>query len=160
MGQMFSLLSSNHKSFNNPCKQRDTLCKTWRKKYKVRHLHKYFLKKLFSTNSKHYCVNIFFCGNYKRLFLRNLYAVVENGKAKGKTKGEAGGTPKDCHEIPAGICLFKFNNGYSREMCEIYWKLITETPQRHQWRRSSVFIVNFEHITHSVLVFPLFTLNK
>ena len=37
-----------------------------------------------------------------------------------KTEGEAGGTPKDCHEIPAGICLFKFINGYSREMCEIY----------------------------------------
>ena len=57
---------------------------------------------------------------------------MENDKAKGKTKGEAGGTPKDCHEIPAGICLFKFNNGYSRAMCEIYSKLITETPERHQ----------------------------
>ena len=30
---------------------------------------------------------------------------------------------------------------------------------RH-WRRSGVFIVNFEHITHFFVVFLLFTLNK
>ena len=29
-----------------------------------------------------------------------------------------------------------------------------------QWRRSYVFIVNFEQISHIVLVFPLLTLNK
>ena len=28
-----------------------------------------------------------------------------------------------------------------------------------QWRRSGVFIVNFEHISHLVLVFLLLTLN-
>ena len=27
------------------------------------------------------------------------------------------------------------------------------------WRRSGVFIVNFEHFSHLVLVFPLLTLN-
>ena len=31
--------------------------------------------------------------------------------------------------------------------------------QRRQWRRSGVFIVNFEHISHLVLVFVLLTLN-
>ena len=29
-----------------------------------------------------------------------------------------------------------------------------------EWRRSSVFIVNFEHISHIDLVFPLLDLNK
>ena len=29
----------------------------------------------------------------------------------------------------------------------------------YQWRRSGVFIVNFEHISHLVLVFLLLTLN-
>ena len=28
-----------------------------------------------------------------------------------------------------------------------------------QWRRSGIFIVNFEHISHLVLVFLLLTLN-
>ena len=28
-----------------------------------------------------------------------------------------------------------------------------KTPERRQWRRYSVFIVNFEHISHLVLVF-------
>ena len=31
-------------------------------------------------------------------------------------------------------------------------KLTIKTPERHQWRRSSVFIANFEHILHRVLV--------
>ena len=31
---------------------------------------------------------------------------------------------------------------------------------RRQWRSSSDFIVNFEHISRSVLVFELLTLNK
>ena len=39
----------------------------------------------------------------------------------------------------------------------MYSKLTTETPERH---RSGDFIVNFEHISHLVLVFLLLTLNK
>ena len=35
----------------------------------------------------------------------------------------------------------------------------TGTTERRQWRCSSVFIVNFEHISHLVLVFLLLTLN-
>ena len=30
---------------------------------------------------------------------------------------------------------------------------------RRQWRSSGAFIVNFEHVSHLVLVFPLLTLN-
>ena len=44
-------------------------------------------------------------------------------------------------------------------------KLTIKTSKRHQWRRSKVFIVNFEQILHialvlPVLVFPFLTLNK
>ena len=37
--------------------------------------------------------------------------------------------------------------------------LTIKTPERRQWRRSSVFIVNFELISHLDLVFLLLTLN-
>ena len=33
-------------------------------------------------------------------------------------------------------------------------------PERRQSRRSGFFIVNFEQISHIVLVFPLLILNK
>ena len=38
--------------------------------------------------------------------------------------------------------------------------LTIKTPDRHQWRRSDVFIINFEHIQHLALVFLLVTLNS
>ena len=38
-------------------------------------------------------------------------------------------------------------------------KLIIKTAEQRYWRRSGVFIVNFEHISYLVLVFVLFTLN-
>ena len=45
-----------------------------------------------------------------------------------------------------------------------YSDLIIETLEQsletHQWRRSGVFIVNFEHISHFVLVFLLLTLSR
>ena len=56
-------------------------------------------------------------------------------------------------DYPAGIYLLKVNNRNSRTRCEICSKLTIK------WRRPSVFIVNFEHISHLVLVFPLLTLN-
>ena len=43
------------------------------------------------------------------------------------------------------------------------WNLFNvniEGPERRQWSRSSVFIVNFEQISDIDLVFPLLTLNK
>ena len=39
------------------------------------------------------------------------------------------------------------------------FKLTLKTPERRQWRCSGAFIVNFEHISHFVLVFLLLTLN-
>ena len=51
---------------------------------------------------------------------------------------------------PAGIYLLKVNNRNTRTRCEICSKLTIKT---------GVFIVNFEHISHLVLVFLLLTLN-
>ena len=58
--------------------------------------------------------------------------------------------PKPLHpDSPAGIYLLKVNNRNTRTRCEICSKLTTKTP----------IIVNFEHISHPVLVFLLLTLN-
>ena len=62
-------------------------------------------------------------------------------------------------DIPVGIYLFKVNNRNARTRCEICAKLTIKTPERRHWRRSGVFIVNFEHMSHLVLVFLLLTLN-
>ena len=60
---------------------------------------------------------------------------------------------------PIGIYLLKGNNRNTRTRCEICSQLTIKTPERRQWRRYSVFIVNFDHISHLVLVFLLLTLN-
>ena len=39
------------------------------------------------------------------------------------------------------------------------FKLNNKDLERGQWRRFGVFVVNFEHILHLVLVFLLLTLN-
>ena len=54
--------------------------------------------------------------------------------------------------------FIRFNYRSTRTKCEIYSKLTIKTPERRHWRRSSVFIVNFEHISCLVLVFLLLTL--
>ena len=41
----------------------------------------------------------------------------------------------------------------------MYSKLTIKTPERRQWRRSGVFIVNFEHVSHLALAFLSLTLN-
>ena len=40
------------------------------------------------------------------------------------------------------------------------FKVNIKTPEKRQWHRSGVFIINFEYISHLVLVFLLFTLSK
>ena len=59
--------------------------------------------------------------------------------------------------------MVKINNRNTKTRCEICSKLIIKIPERRHWRRSGVFvnfgrrsgifIVNFEHILHLVLVF-------
>ena len=62
--------------------------------------------------------------------------------------------------IPAGNYLLKGKNKNTTTRSEICSKLTTKTPERCQWRRSDVFIVNFEHISHLLLVFLLLTLSR
>ena len=59
----------------------------------------------------------------------------------------------------ADIYIFKVNNKNTRARLEICSQLPIKTPERRQWRRSGVFIVNFEYILHLVLVFLMLTLN-
>ena len=61
--------------------------------------------------------------------------------------------------FPAGIDLLKVNNRNSKTRCEICSKLTIKIAEGRQWRRSGIFIVNFERISHLVLVFLLLTLN-
>ena len=49
--------------------------------------------------------------------------------------------------------MFKVNNKNTRIKREVCSKLTIKTSERRHWRRSGVFIVNFEHISHLVLVF-------
>ena len=62
--------------------------------------------------------------------------------------------------FPAGNNMFKINNRNTRTRCEICSKLTIKTPERRHWHRSAVFTVNFEHISHLVLVFILITLSR
>ena len=61
---------------------------------------------------------------------------------------------------PAGIYQPKNNNRNTRARCGICSKLTINISERCHWRRSGVvFFVNFEHISHPVLVLLLLTLN-
>ena len=62
--------------------------------------------------------------------------------------------------FPAGNYMFKVNNGNTRTRCKICSKLTIKIPECRQWRRSGVFIANFEHISHLVLVLLLLTLGR
>ena len=59
--------------------------------------------------------------------------------------------------FPAGIYLLKVNNRNTGTRCEICSKLTIKILERRQRRRPGIFIVNFEHISHLVLVFLLLT---
>ena len=60
---------------------------------------------------------------------------------------------------PAVTCLKLIEARSTRTRCEICSKLTMKIPERRQWRRSGIFIVNFEHISHLVIVFLLLILN-
>ena len=55
---------------------------------------------------------------------------------------------------PDVIYLFKVNNGKTRTICEICSKLILKTAERRHWclRRSSVFIADFNQISHIISI--------
>ena len=61
---------------------------------------------------------------------------------------------------PATKYILKVSNRNCRKIYEKCSKSTIKTPKRRQLRRSGIFIVNFEHISHLFLVFLLSTLNK
>ena len=65
-------------------------------------------------------------------------------------------------DYPAGNYMFKVINRNYRTRSEICLKLAIKIPERRQsqWRRSGVFIINFEHVSRLVLVFLLLTLSR
>ena len=75
-----------------------------------------------------------------------------------KYRGSSKWSPLIC-TTSVGIYLFKVSNRNSRKRCAVCSNLTVKTPES-QWHRSSVFIVNFEHTSHLVLVFLLLTLNR
>ena len=58
---------------------------------------------------------------------------------------------------PANTYSLKVSNRNTRKRCGICSKLPIKIPER---RRSDLFIIYFEHISHLFLVFLLLTLNK
>ena len=62
--------------------------------------------------------------------------------------------------FPIGNCIFKVNDNSTGTRCEICLELIIKTPKQRHWRRSSVIIFNFEHISHLVLMLLLLTLTR
>ena len=58
---------------------------------------------------------------------------------------------------PAGNCMFEDNNRNTRTTCEICSKLTKKTSER---RHFDGFVVNFEHISHLILVFLLLILSR
>ena len=62
--------------------------------------------------------------------------------------------------FPNSIYLFKAKNRNTKERREIYSKLMTDTPERRQWRRLGVLLVSSEHISHLFQEFLVLTLNK
>ena len=63
------------------------------------------------------------------------------------------------YTFPVGNHMFKVNNKNTGTRCEICSKLTIKTTERREWRRSGVFIANFEHISYLVL-FLLLTLSR
>ena len=57
----------------------------------------------------------------------------------------------DRHSQPV-INFSKLTVETLEEGVKLYSKLTIKTPEQRHWRRSGVFIVNFEHISHLVLV--------
>ena len=52
---------------------------------------------------------------------------------------------------PTNNHVFIVNNSYTRKRCEIHSKLTIKTREL----RSTIFAVDFEHISHLFLVFPI-----
>ena len=97
----------------------------------------------------------------EKLYLEKLEKVDgHSSEGADNTNVSSKGIKKPCKSVtmsyPVGIYMFKVNNRNTRTRCEISSKLTIKTPE---WRRSGVFIIDFEYILHLVLMFLLLTLN-
>ena len=63
-------------------------------------------------------------------------------------------------EVSGNFYSFQVNNENIRARCETCSKLTKKISGRCYWPRSTVFIVNFEQISHIVLLFPLFNFEQ
>ena len=61
---------------------------------------------------------------------------------------------------PTGNYMFTVNNRNAKTRCRICSKLTIKTPERRNWNRPGVFIVDSEHISHLALLFLLLTLSR
>ena len=61
---------------------------------------------------------------------------------------------------PTGNYMFTVNNRNAKTRCGICSKLTIKTPERRNWNRPGVFIVDSEHISHLALLFLLLTLSR
>ena len=62
--------------------------------------------------------------------------------------------------IPSRQLHVKVKNRNNRTRCELCSKITIKIPERHHWHCSRIFIVNFEHILHLVVVFLMLTLSR
>ena len=62
--------------------------------------------------------------------------------------------------FPVSIYVFQVNKGNTRTILEICSKLTIKTLEQCQRSRSGIFVVNFEQISRTLLVFLLLALNK
>ena len=61
---------------------------------------------------------------------------------------------------PVHNYMFKVNKRNTRKRCEICSKLTIKAPEQRHWRHFGVFTVNFEYISHLILVLSLLTLSR
>ena len=94
------------------------------------------------------------------IYSTNTYLFKVNDRDTRKRFGIASTLSKKTTKCPAKIYLFKVSNRNTRKKYEICSKLTIKTPEWRHRRRSGIFIVNFEHISHFFLVFLLLTLKK
>ena len=62
--------------------------------------------------------------------------------------------------LPSQHLLVQSNSRNTRKKCEVCSKLTITTPERRHWHRSTVFIVNFEHISHFFVALLSFDFEK
>ena len=108
-------------------------------------------------------VNSFYCEFYQTLLCTpvmtfGIGAQFSQKRFSGFSGGIKGTLARN--GFPAGNYMFKVTNRNTRTRWEICSKLTIKIPERRYWRRSGIFIVNSEQISHLVLVFLLLTLSR